>query len=197
MLFFFSSRRRHTRCALVTGVQTCSSDLTIVPEITIDQGRDYADKRRAGKIGWVDEDGKRRGYRKADDGTIRRELGGILVPAISHAVKSKRLKEADVPHIEMPPEPEARDRWLTDAERERLLSAAMTVYVTSKGGPRGGTPSWQRAKHLPRIYRFIALALDTAARKEAIETLTWFQVDLERGKKIGRESCREGGGQTG
>src|SRR3546814_4765778 len=23
MLFFFSSRRRHTRCALVTGVQTC------------------------------------------------------------------------------------------------------------------------------------------------------------------------------
>src|SRR3546814_5454646 len=112
----------------------CSSDLldihfgnTIVPEITIDQCRDYADKRRAGKIGWVDEDGKRRGYRKADDGTIRRELGGILVPAISHAVKSKRLKEADVPHIEMPPEPEARDRWLTDAERERLLSAAMTV----------------------------------------------------------------------
>src|SRR3546814_11911651 len=106
----------------------CSSDL-------------YADKRRAGKIGWVDEDGKRRGYRKADDGTIRRELGGILVPAISHAVKSKRLKEADVPHIEMPPEPEARDRWLTDAERERLLSAAMTVYATSKGGPRGGTPA--------------------------------------------------------
>src|SRR3546814_11879182 len=26
-LFFFSSRRRHTRCALVTGVQTCASDL--------------------------------------------------------------------------------------------------------------------------------------------------------------------------
>src|SRR3546814_1643280 len=25
--FFVSSRRRHTRCALVTGVQTCSSDL--------------------------------------------------------------------------------------------------------------------------------------------------------------------------
>src|SRR3546814_12845845 len=72
----------------------CSSDLldihfgnTIVPEITIDQCRDYADKRRAGKIGWVDEDGKRRGYRTEDDGTIRRELGGLLVPAISHDVK--------------------------------------------------------------------------------------------------------------
>src|SRR3546814_21073535 len=30
MLFFFSSRRRHTRCALVTGVQTCA--LPIWPE---------------------------------------------------------------------------------------------------------------------------------------------------------------------
>src|SRR3546814_5147962 len=29
MLFFFSSRRRHTRCALVTGVQTCA--LPILP----------------------------------------------------------------------------------------------------------------------------------------------------------------------
>src|SRR3546814_17820126 len=30
MFFFFSSRRRHTRCALVTGVQTCA--LPISPE---------------------------------------------------------------------------------------------------------------------------------------------------------------------
>src|SRR3546814_4238417 len=32
MFFFFSSRRRHTRCALVTGVQTCA--LPIFPMIT-------------------------------------------------------------------------------------------------------------------------------------------------------------------
>src|SRR3546814_4374517 len=31
MFFFFSSRRRHTRCALVTGVQTCA--LPIYPKI--------------------------------------------------------------------------------------------------------------------------------------------------------------------
>src|SRR3546814_530448 len=34
--FFFSSRRRHTRCALVTGVQTCAlpiSDLALVDSI--------------------------------------------------------------------------------------------------------------------------------------------------------------------
>src|SRR3546814_4344231 len=38
VLFFFSSRRRHTRCALVTGVQTCAlpiSDLTDVRALEI------------------------------------------------------------------------------------------------------------------------------------------------------------------
>src|SRR3546814_1487358 len=29
-LFFFSSRRRHTRCALVTGVQTCALPIFVV-----------------------------------------------------------------------------------------------------------------------------------------------------------------------
>src|SRR3546814_6153637 len=29
-IFFFSSRRRHTRCALVTGVQTCALPICIV-----------------------------------------------------------------------------------------------------------------------------------------------------------------------
>src|SRR3546814_19198660 len=30
--FFFSSRRRHTRCALVTGVQTCALPISFGPE---------------------------------------------------------------------------------------------------------------------------------------------------------------------
>src|SRR3546814_13483060 len=35
-LFFFSSRRRHTRCALVTGVQTCALPIcTLVPGLNI------------------------------------------------------------------------------------------------------------------------------------------------------------------
>src|SRR3546814_4180936 len=37
MCFFFSSRRRHTRCALVTGVQTCA--LPIFPEIGTEAAR--------------------------------------------------------------------------------------------------------------------------------------------------------------
>src|SRR3546814_9459527 len=31
-LFFFSSRRRHTRCALVTGVQTCALPISAAHE---------------------------------------------------------------------------------------------------------------------------------------------------------------------
>src|SRR3546814_8137460 len=29
-MFFFSSRRRHTRCALVTGVQTCALPISVI-----------------------------------------------------------------------------------------------------------------------------------------------------------------------
>src|SRR3546814_950629 len=32
LLFFFSSRRRHTRCALVTGVQTCALPILALAE---------------------------------------------------------------------------------------------------------------------------------------------------------------------
>src|SRR3546814_6352456 len=30
LVFFFSSRRRHTRCALVTGVQTCALPISLI-----------------------------------------------------------------------------------------------------------------------------------------------------------------------
>src|SRR3546814_7018921 len=48
VMFFFSSRRRHTRCALVTGVQTCA--LPILPVNGIGKflaiGLNYADHAR-------------------------------------------------------------------------------------------------------------------------------------------------------
>src|SRR3546814_2620360 len=51
MMFFFSSRRRHTRCALVTGVQTCAlpiSGLAAAP----DAGGHHAGAfRRIGLVG--------------------------------------------------------------------------------------------------------------------------------------------------
>src|SRR3546814_10532836 len=37
--YFFSSRRRHTRCALVTGVQTCALPISTRREIGTDRFR--------------------------------------------------------------------------------------------------------------------------------------------------------------
>src|SRR3546814_10847212 len=41
MFFFFSSRRRHTRCALVTGVQTCALPISLgsLPLTVLSRGR--------------------------------------------------------------------------------------------------------------------------------------------------------------
>src|SRR3546814_9557080 len=39
VFFFFSSRRRHTRCALVTGVQTCALPICELDNAMIKEGR--------------------------------------------------------------------------------------------------------------------------------------------------------------
>src|SRR3546814_13500241 len=39
-LFFFSSRRRHTRCALVTGVQTCALPISVARNLAIETRTD-------------------------------------------------------------------------------------------------------------------------------------------------------------
>src|SRR3546814_2310014 len=39
VLFFFSSRRRHTRCALVTGVQTCALPICFGSQLVTDSDR--------------------------------------------------------------------------------------------------------------------------------------------------------------
>src|SRR3546814_6755040 len=41
LFFFFSGRRRHTRCALVTGVQTCALPIFAAYGAYIDALRDY------------------------------------------------------------------------------------------------------------------------------------------------------------
>src|SRR3546814_3448569 len=76
-MFFFSSRRRHTRCALATGVQTCALPISCgsgeAGEICIDETfqpnftyHKDAEKRRAlevdgvlgtGDVGYFDADG--------------------------------------------------------------------------------------------------------------------------------------------
>jgi integrase len=91
-------------------------------------------------------------------GTVRRELG-VLRAAINYAHKEGRLTRAVA--LDLPNRPEPRDRWLTRKEAAALLRAALRE-------PR------------VRLYLplFILLGLYTGARKEAILSLRWSQVDL-------------------
>lgn len=100
-------------------------------------------------------------WRARSNGTVRRELG-VLRAAINHAHSEGRLTRTVVVHL--PDRPEPRDRWLTKGEAARLLRAALR--------------SKKARLYLPL---FIVIALHTGARKEAILSLRWGQVDLDAG----------------
>lgn len=96
-------------------------------------------------------------------GTIRRELG-TLTAALNFAASEGLI--ATVPHVELPDKPEGKDRWLTKKEAARLLNASRTGRSDVR-------------LYLPL---FILIALYTGARKEAVLSLRWPQIDLERGQ---------------
>src|SRR3546814_10165978 len=61
LFFFFSSRRRHTRCALVTGVQTCALPICTMSMRPTDAITDFSQFQ-----------GMRAGARNGDEATIRK-----------------------------------------------------------------------------------------------------------------------------
>jgi integrase len=136
----------------------------------------YLTQRAAGLVSFVDAKGRVRGGKKAGEGTVRRELG-MLSTAIAHCIDKKRFKDAqgrpvlkphDKPYIELPAAPAARDRWLSRDEARSLLAAAAAYQDTDDG-------------RLPRVYRYIALMLYTAARRETVFSLTWDRIQIDRG----------------
>src|SRR3546814_1927458 len=66
-MFFFSSRRRHTRCALVTGVQTCALPISLRRQIRA--GIDpVAERRKSRKVVPSFETAARECYEALKDG---------------------------------------------------------------------------------------------------------------------------------
>lgn len=126
-----------------------------IDQTTID---DYEEKRLEGAIG-----------RPSVSGTIRRELVVLRAMLNWHAHpergKKRLLERADVPAYSLPDESTPRDRWLTKAEIVRLFETA---------APTEG-------ERMSRGCRFLWLALETAARKQAILDLTWDRVDFATG----------------
>lgn len=104
--------------------------------------------------------------RSRSDGTVRKELGALRA-ALNFAHRYGRL--TSVPHVFLPAKPEGKQRWLSrgsGGEAVRLLHAAIRTRADTR-------------LYLPL---FIVIALYTGARKEAILSLRWPQVDLARGR---------------
>lgn len=118
--------------------------------------------------------------RKVADSTVRRELAA-LVTVCRWAVRHKIVPADVVPAVDLPPPAQGRLEFLDEGEESLFLALA---YGDSIGKPR-----------LSRITRFVAIALDTAARKRAIEGLTWDRVDLVAGlidfREVGRRVSRK------
>lgn len=92
-------------------------------------------------------------------GTTRRELT-TLRAAVNYA--KGRISD-DTRPVTLPAKPEGKDRWLTRKEAAKLLNEA------------------RKARSDVRLYLplFIVLGLYTGARKEALLTLRWPQIDLD------------------
>lgn len=124
-------------------------------QITVDHSRDYISKRRKADI---------------KDGSIWTELGHLR-SVLNWAFKHGMIDRS--PAIERPPKPAPKERYLTRAEIDRLLSV----------------------KCEPHIRLAMILMLSTAARVGAILELTWDRVDMERGQinlRAGDTQTRKG-----
>jgi len=102
--------------------------------------------------------------RRVKDGTVRRELGA-LTAAFNYCKRHNLI--TTTPGIDLPPTSQARLVYMDEDQERAFWDAAMT-WEGSKGSGR-------------RIRLFVALALETAARAEAILELTWDRVDFRRG----------------
>lgn len=91
------------------------------------------------------------------DGTIWTELGHLRTVfrwAAGHGLIQRP------PHVERPAKPAPRDRWLTNAEIDKLLAVDCAHHIKLA----------------------IHVMLATAARVSAVLELTWERVDFERGQ---------------
>src|SRR3546814_3548548 len=90
-VFFFSSRRRHTRCALVTGVQTCALPIsTYIVSFTVTE-KGYL-RRADGSLDLVAAAGNPSLYRFIAAGLAERKaagLGGLTLLSCDNLARSE------------------------------------------------------------------------------------------------------------
>lgn len=121
---------------------------------------EYVAKRTKGRLG-----------RRVKPSTVLRELV-YLQAALRFCADRGFVPSKFVRKLELPEHGEPRQRWLPEDEIGRLKEAAREQRKQQGG---------RTALRLSRVERFIALALETAARQQALLDLTWDRVDFEIG----------------
>src|SRR3546814_8752033 len=126
VIFFFSSRRRHTRCALVTGVQTCALPIwTALDAVEAGARVPEADPENhsVGYGGYPDRDGH-----VTLDAIIMDEDGRVGAVAaledVVHAISVARGVMEKTPHTMLVGEGATRFALDQGMERTRLLTPA-------------------------------------------------------------------------
>src|SRR3546814_9417904 len=141
MYFFFSSRRRHTRCALVTGVQTCALPISRKAPVGAYATRLYRDggavlrlsvgaSRRRGRCAHAEGTDAERPQilsRRAARGGARQFVGGARtqraaqLPALRGRIERQRAADARAARQKGPAAPRfARGgAWARDRKRTR------------------------------------------------------------------------------
>lgn len=104
---------------------------------------------------WVQAYTKARG---CADATRRRELGALRT-VLSWAERTQLIDRAR--HIDLPPPGQPRELFMDETQARDFHDAAL---------------SWSRFDG--RVALFVSLALNTAARREAIQKLRWDRVDM-------------------
>ena len=138
-----------------------------ISQICRDHSQKYIELRAHGIIG----------SNKAASGTIRGELQRLRAcfRFMNEVVepREQRISKDIIPYVDLCPASPPRDRILSEDEVQLLRDTCSQHYATWGHGGR-------KTNRMSRVGRFIMIALDTAQRKTAIETLRWDQVDLER-----------------
>jgi integrase len=99
--------------------------------------------------------------------TAAKELS-YLIAALNYCADPRRaiIPASCVAKFDLPERGDPRDRWLKTAEIRDLMRAAARL---------------QKGHRMSRGERFLHLALETAARVQALLDLTWDRVDFETG----------------
>jgi integrase len=110
--------------------------------------------------------------REAAPSTVQREVGALIAALnwAAHPDKGGMILPADVPKVAMPAIEYPEKRFLDEDMEAEFLRLALGYRPRAKG---------YTLRRATRLGLFVAIGLNTGARKEAIEEVPWSRIDMK------------------